>query len=155
MDKITLILDLDGVLITTPPWKADEIDLDGYSKFNTACVSNLNILLSQANFEIVLSSTRRILKTLEEFNRIFAHRNITQSIKGFIPVYNTYQSRKEEIERFLTDSKIHDFIILDDDKSLNGLTKNRKQYLILTEFMKGFDKDKLEEAKRILRDKFN
>jgi len=38
MNKTTLILDLDGVLITTPSWKADEMDADGYSKFNENCI---------------------------------------------------------------------------------------------------------------------
>jgi len=52
MRRITLILDLDGVLITTPIWKADEIDSDGYSKFNMNCVQNLNKLLIQSDFEI-------------------------------------------------------------------------------------------------------
>jgi len=33
-NKICLILDLDGVLMTNPFWKADRIHLDGYSEFN-------------------------------------------------------------------------------------------------------------------------
>ncbi len=70
MDKkrIKLILDLDGVLITTPLWKADEMDSDGYSKFNQSCIDNLNELLSLADFDIWLSSTRRTVKSIEEFN---------------------------------------------------------------------------------------
>lgn len=73
MNKVLLILDLDGVLITTPTWKADEIDSDGYSKFSRNCVSNLNRLLATANFEIWLSSHAELsslLMSLTKFLRI-------------------------------------------------------------------------------------
>ncbi len=150
MKVITLILDLDGVLITTPPWKADEIDSDGYSKFNESCIQNLNKLLEQATFEVVLSSTRRTYKTLEEFNAIFSYRNIIQPIKRFVPVYEHCKNRKEAVEQFISDSKLINYIILDDDKSLNGLASSIKENLVLTEYLKGLNKEKLIEAKGIL-----
>lgn len=140
-----LILDIDGVLITTPSWKSDDIDSDGYSKFNNQCVANLNKLLSLWDFEIWLSSTRRTLKTLEEFNQIFRHRNIIISIIGFLPEYDT-RTRKDEILRFIKDYKLSNLLIIDDDKSLNGLEEKYKDKLILTELQKGFNKEKLEEA---------
>jgi len=65
MKIITLILDLDGVLITTPSWKADNIHSDGYSDFNKDCVINLNKLLLVENFEIWLSSMRRTTKNIK------------------------------------------------------------------------------------------
>ena len=67
--KNLLLLDIDGVLITTPPWKQDVIHNDGYSEFNETNVANLNKLLSKIdNVEIWLSSTRRLKKRLAEFN---------------------------------------------------------------------------------------
>ena len=40
MDKV-IFLDIDGVLINIfPPWRADEVDEDGYSKFNEALMAN-------------------------------------------------------------------------------------------------------------------
>lgn len=148
MSRTTLILDLDGVLITTPTWRADEIDLDGYSKFNKSCVDNLNNFLSDADFEIWLSSTRRTVKSLAEFNLIFKHRNIKQSIHGFLPDYSDCKTRSEEVLRFIEEHEISDFIIIDDDKSLNDLDLSMKEKLISTELMKGFNGEKLEEAKR-------
>lgn len=143
MNKLTLILDLDGVLITTPPWKKDEIDLDGYSKFNQSCVDNLNELLSLADFDIWLSSARREVKSIEEFNTIFRNRNIKGVIGGFLP---KYKNRKEEIFKFIDDYKPIRYLILDDDKSLNGLDSIIKNRLVLTDLMYGFDKEKLELA---------
>ncbi|MEW7289380.1 HAD domain-containing protein [Aquimarina sp. 2304DJ70-9] len=146
MTKSVLILDLDGVLITTPMWKADEIDTDGYSKFNEDCVTNLNKLLSKWEFEIWLSSTRRTIKTIEEFNQIFRNRNIKNQISGFLPEYDDCRTRKDEILRFIEEHNTSDFLIIDDDKSLNGLEEKYKEKLILTELQKGFDKEKFELA---------
>ncbi|WP_299519024.1 HAD domain-containing protein [Winogradskyella sp.] len=147
MDNITiLILDLDGVLITNPTWKADEIHDDGYSAFNRGCIENLNKLLSFKKFEIWLSSTRRINKTLDEFNEIFYNRGIKQKIRGFLPRYIGCRDRKEEILKFIAELKISNYLIIDDDKSLNGLSQDMKKNLVLTELSKGFDSEKLKEA---------
>ncbi|MCH2195296.1 MAG: HAD domain-containing protein [Kordia sp.] len=127
-------------------WKADEIDVDGYSKFNMNCVDNLNKLLEQSDFEIWLSSTRRTVKTLTEFNQIFENRHIKKEIKGFLPEYQECNTRKDEIIQFIEEFKISDFLIIDDDKSLNGLNENYKEKLILTELQKGFDTEKFQLA---------
>jgi hypothetical protein len=144
-DKL-LILDLDGVLITNPSWKADRIHSDGYSEFNETCVENLNRLLTLAEFDIWLSSTRRTVKTLNEFNLIFKNRGIKKEIVGFLPEYADCRNRKEEILKFITEFKTSDFLIIDDDKSLNGLEIGIKECLILTELTKGFNSEKLKEA---------
>lgn len=146
MNKTTLILDLDGVLITNPIWKPDEIEEDGYSKFNEECIANLNELLSQYEFEIWLSSSRRRVKTLEEFNLIFANRNIIEPIKSFIPIYDNCKNRKEEIIQFIDELAIENYLILDDDKSLLALPESKKQKLVLTSYFKGFDKESLTLA---------
>lgn len=146
MKRKVLILDLDGVLIITPPWKADRIHLDGYSDFNEVCVNTLNQLLSQTNFEIWLSSSRRAVKTLTEFNQIFSNRGIDREIVGFLPEYIDCNNRKEEIVRFIQEFKISEFLIIDDDKSLGGIADNLKPYLVMTELTKGLDKEKFEEA---------
>ncbi len=141
-----LILDLDGVLITNPSWKADRIHSDGYSEFNESCVENLNRLLTLAEFDIWLSSTRRTVKTMNEFNLIFKNRGIKKDIVGFLPEYADCRNRKEEIQKFITEFKASDFLIIDDDKSLNGLKSKIKESLILTELTKGFNSEKLKEA---------
>lgn len=145
-NPIILILDLDGVLITTPTWKADTIDTDGYSAFNQSCVQNLNQLLTLYDFQIWLSSARRTVKTLQEFNLIFKNRHISQSIEGFVPQYPNWTNRKEEIIQFIKEYKIDNYLIIDDDKTLYDLNKNMKERLISTELTKGFTIEKLNEA---------
>ncbi len=146
---LTLLLDLDGVLITTPPWKRDAIHVDGYSDFNPDCVENLNHLLSLIECEIWLSSSRRVAKTLEEWNQLFKNRGVKSSISGRLPVLEG-ASRKEEIEHFIVKRRTKDFMILDDDKSLNELPFAWKEKLVLTEYLKGLDERALVHARLIL-----
>ncbi len=141
-----LILDLDGVLIINPSWKADRIHRDGYSEFNESCVENLNQLFTFAEFDVWLSSTRRTAKTLTEFNLIFKNRGINNKIAGFLPNYTDCRNRKEEIVKFISEFELSDFLIIDDDKSLNGLENEIKSKLISTELTKGFNSEKLKEA---------
>ena len=77
---------------------------------------------------------------------LFRNRNIKNQICGFLPEYQECKTRKDEITRFLEEFKISDFLIIDDDKSLNGLDENHKKKLILTELQKGFDNEKFELA---------
>ncbi len=145
-----LILDIDGVLITSPPWKPDELHLDGYSQFNRDCVENLNDLLKTNVFEMYLSSTRRTVKTINEFNRIFRNRGIIQNLKGFVPEYPKAKNRREEIEYFLKEFNPKNYLILDDDKSLNDSKVEMKNRLVLTELQIGFTKEKLTEALNLI-----
>ncbi|MFT6244875.1 MAG: FMN phosphatase YigB (HAD superfamily) [Salibacteraceae bacterium] len=146
MTQVIIILDLDGVLITTPPWKPDEIDSDGYSAFNKSCVENLNSLLKLIDGKIWLSSTRRTVKTLSEFNEIFKHRKISNQIEGFLPEFENCHSRMDEVLKFLSITNHDNYLILDDDKSLNDLDSKIKQRLILTELMRGFGAEELQNA---------
>lgn len=144
--KRFVLLDLDGVLITTPSWKADPLHEDGYSDFNLQAVANLNELLSRAHAELWLSSSRRIAKSLTGFNEVFANRGIQSRIQGFLPVNLSESSRKVEIESFLHNQPSSNVLILDDDKSLHALPPKLKNFWIQTDQMFGFDRPKLFEA---------
>lgn len=144
--QITIFLDLDGVLITTPPWQQDVIGADGYSVFKPKLVNNLNTLLSKWDFEIVLSSSRRKTHSLEQFNIFFQNRGIVHEIAAYTPISLEKKSRKEEIEAYIYKNSIQNFLILDDDTSLNNLDKKFKDRLVLTKHMLGFNHEKLEEA---------
>ena len=150
MNGVYLFLDLDGVLITTPSWQSDKIDKDGYSQFNSKCIFKLNELLNTKKFQIWLSSSRRKGKTLEEFNKIFSNRKIDCEIYSFLPIYDDCVNRKDEILKFITERNIVNFIILDDDKSLNSLEQEHKKNLILTDNMIGFTDKELRKALQII-----
>lgn len=119
--KTTVILDLDGVLITTPSWRACNILADGFSQFNDTAVEHLNVFLSNINAELWLISDRRKSYTLDEFKVFFYNRGIRCELNGLVPNYGNI-SRKEELERFVEDNKLNNFIIIDDDNSLQDST---------------------------------
>lgn len=149
--QITLLLDLDGVLITTPLHKADEIASDGYSVFNSTSVENLNTLLEYAEFSIYLSSARRKTNTLEELNQVFVNRGIKQEIKDFVPIYEHTKNRKEDVLNFLEENQNEKFLIIDDDASLHELENTIKNNTIITSSHLGFDDAKLREAINIVK----
>lgn len=144
--KNVIILDLDGVLITTPSWRSDEFEIDGYSKFNSMAIDNFNMLTDGLNFdcELWLISDRRRGKNLEQFNEIFKNRNINKSINGLVPVYG-YISRREELKNFFSENKIDNYVLIDDDNSLEGL-KDKSSW-IKTKSLIGFGIEELKEAK--------
>lgn len=152
MDKI-IFLDLDGVLINPfPAWKPDEEDKDGYARFNPACTANLRKLLeAYPELRIVVSSSRRMGKSLEELEAIFAFRGIKNRIIGKIPEPGEhYLSRAEEITQYVEQQGLRHFLILDDDRSLLQLPATYAPYLVLTEYRAGFDEACLEKAMGIV-----
>jgi hypothetical protein len=144
--KNVIILDLDGVLITTPSWRRDEFEIDGYSKFNSVAIDNFNMLTESLNFEyeLWLISDRRRGKTLEQFNEIFRSRNIKKTISGLVPVYG-HISRREEFEKFINENEFDNFLLIDDDNSLEGLED--KSSWIKTKSLVGFGIEELNESK--------
>jgi len=135
LDNI-ILLDLDGVLITTPSWKKDNIHDDGYSNFNPICVDKLNEILDETGYDLVLSSARRMWIDIDQMNVYFKNRGIKKSIIAYVPEYDVI-TRKEEIECFLNEYKPNNYLIIDDDKSLSDLKEEIKNKWIQTYFMIG------------------
>jgi len=142
--KNVVILDLDGVLITTPSWKRGDIEEDGYSVFNKRTIENLNILLSVADAELWLISDRRKGFTLEQFNVFFKNRNIETELSGMVPVYSKPVIRIEEFKEFIKDESIKNYLLIDDDSSLDALED--KSFWVKTNSLVGFSEEKLNEA---------
>jgi len=144
--KNVIILDLDGVLITTPPWRRDEIESDGYSKFNSSAIEKFNMLTDGLDFEceLWLISDRRKGKTLEQLNLIFQNRKINKQLNGLVPVYG-HMSRKEELEKFINENEFDNFLLIDDDSSLESL--NDKCFWVKTKSLIGFGDEELNESK--------
>jgi len=140
MDNIVL-LDLDGVLITTAPWESDKMHEDGYSDFNPICVTNLNRILKNTGYDIVLSSARRLTVDIDRMNEYFKARDVAKQIVAYVPDYRVdgkaMKSRRVEIERFLEENQPKNYLILDDDKSLSNASEEIKDNWIQTYLMTG------------------
>ncbi|WP_462222278.1 HAD domain-containing protein [Ferruginibacter sp.] len=144
--KNVILLDLDGVLIITPSWKQDLIHIDGYSDFNEKLLENFNTLIKNVTAEIWLTSSRRNNKTLSEFNEIFKNRKVVKKLEGFIPQGTGGKERLAEINAFLDHEPVKNFLIIDDDNSLQNLEARRKQYWVKTSSLIGFDSERLIDA---------
>lgn len=144
---ITIFLDIDGVLITTPPWKSDLIAEDGYSLFDTQCVTNLNQLLNAVECRIILSSSRRKKLSLQRANEIFKNRGIAIPIFAMLPDYGNI-SRKSEYMQFIQDHGDMQFLIVDDDKSLLDLDK--AFHAVIPSPLAGFSKEDLIKALNLI-----
>lgn len=149
--SIKILLDLDGVLITNPAWKADELAEDGYSAFNKHCVGQLNRFLAQIeSFELWLSSTRRTAMSLSDFNKVFKSRELIAPVKGYTPVLEAGTSRRGEVESFAKTLSIDQLLIIDDDTSLHDLPKALKARWIPVNPFLGFTEECIQKGWEIL-----
>lgn len=122
MDKV-IILDLDGVLITTKPWEQDVLLADNFAAFNQKGVDKLNDILAETGYDIILSSARRYSVSIDVMNDYFKTRGIKGQIIGYLPLYdvNLRYSRYDEVIRFIMKHRPEHYLVIDDDKSLSKL----------------------------------
>ena len=145
-----LFLDIDGVMVHANPHKQVEMEDDGFYKFNHTAVDVLNSV-DHTSIEVILSTSHRFRFNIKQWKLIFHKRGINfNKISILKQDINHQNSRRFEIEKWITDHNIysHDIVIIDDDKSLNGLPENLKKRLILTNPYTGLTDSK--ELKRIL-----
>src|SRR5687767_10967161 len=76
---MTILLDIDGVLVTTPSWRSAEQLPDGFLKFNEKATKNLARIISETKASIVLTSTHRINYSIEEWKELLGSRGIYPS----------------------------------------------------------------------------
>jgi len=150
--KPYLLLDIDGVLVTVPSWQRPELLEDGFMAFQKKAAANLVRLLSLAAMQPVLVSSHRHHYTAEEWRLLFANREIylpsiilmeTGALPG-IP------SRKMEIETWANKNPGANFILIDDDSSLQALHPALRSRWVQTLPLKGFDDETFGKAMRLL-----
>ncbi|RSK36330.1 HAD domain-containing protein [Hymenobacter metallilatus] len=74
-----ILLDIDGVLVTTPIWRKAEVLADGFLKFDENASKNLADIISATNSSIVLTTTHRINFSLEQWYLLFEARGVVAS----------------------------------------------------------------------------
>ena len=148
-----IFLDIDGVLCTQNHWKPEVIAEDGYSEFNAKCIDNLNKLIEQTQAKVILTSSRRINKTVVEFQAILQRRCFSGKLAGKINEKTQLDSaaRSEEIVEWLEkNGEPGKYVILDDDAQLAQLRQPYKQHWVRTTYHRGLDEEALERALQML-----
>lgn len=143
-----LFLDIDGVLVHGNPHRKVEQDEDGFYLFNPKSVDALQYLLKESQIhEFILSTSHRFSFDLNEWQKIFTRRGILISEISRIESEMTPQiSRCNEITHWIQYRNLYtkEFLILDDDSSLNALPSTIKDRLILTRPYIGLVKEDIE-----------
>lgn len=131
---MVLFLDIDGVMVHANPSKSIDHLNDGFYAFDDEAITSLNrIIAKNVIDEIIISSSHRFKFTPSEWERLFSTRKI--NINKISIVALERKSRKEEIQYWIRFRRLqpNEYIIIDDDKSLNGLPEYIKDRLTLTD----------------------
>ena len=151
-----ILLDIDGVLVTTPPWRTSELEEDGFLKFNDRAATNLARIVDQTNAAIVLTTTHRVSFTVDEWWGLLRVRGIRpSSISKVNDVATLHEiaDRASEIEEWVGRYGVGvNFVVIDDDTALNGLATPIRDRCVLTKSLIGFDEEAANHALKILTD---
>ncbi len=152
-----IFLDIDGVMVPAKSWQRPEILEDGFAAFSSKAVLVLNELLSQ-NTEavIMLTTSHKSRFSHSEWKDIFQRRGLNVNQLKSLVENSDFLSRKEEILNWFNTKGIYeDFIIIDDDKSLNELPKFFKDRLILTSSLVGLNESHWADIQDIFSAQLN
>ncbi len=146
-----IMLDIDGVMVVGNSWKKPEFLNDGFPAFSNKACKAINFFISETRADIMLTTSHKSKYSIEAWKNIFNLRGIFVDNIYCLPENTNNLSRKEEIINWVNkDIDINDFIIFDDDKSLNGLPKFIKNKLIQTNASVGLTDELVMEALEIV-----
>jgi hypothetical protein len=127
---IIIFLDIDGVLRTHKSdleWSlklGEPIPELCKRNFSKTAVSNLNEITGWSRAKIVVISTWRTLVSFDDLKKIFKDNGVSSEVIGVTPVG---LSRGEEIEQYISDNNIVDYVVIDDNVGdiINIINKER------------------------------
>jgi hypothetical protein len=136
-----IFLDIDGVMAPAKSWQRPDILEDGFVDFSSKAVRVLQDILAQNAFTtIILTTSHKSRFSLSQWKIIFERRGLNVNKLESLNDNTDFQSRKVEILNWFDSNDVQeDFIIIDDDKSLNDLPKFYKDRLIVTNSLVGLN----------------
>lgn len=142
-----VLLDIDGVMVPANSWKRPEFLNDGFPAFSNRATKALQRIIFETGATIVLTTSHKFSYTLEEWKNIFIERGIKINAIDRLSENINHLNRKEEILNWLQTNTINEeFIIIDDDKSLNSLSDDLKEKLIQTSATVGLTDELIEDV---------
>lgn len=148
-----VLLDFDGVMVTTPAWRPVEQLDDGFMRFNDTCAQNLAEILEKTQADIVLTTTHRIHYDNETWRELLYNRGITTNLVTKVngaAKFTELSDRCEEVLEWIANHPNENFVIIDDDKSLLGLPDKLKARWVETDFHSGLTAELKKQALDIL-----
>lgn len=151
---MTILLDIDGVMETTPPWRRPELAEDGFMCFNKRAATNLSLLLTATGAHVVLSSTHRVNFSIGTWKQIFYARGIDVNVISKIDSQISLDHKKTRAEELLkwinNPDSDNNYVIIDDDSSIHALPESIKEHWVKTNTLIGFDDSCRIKAMNIL-----
>ncbi len=149
-----IFLDIDGVLNTAENFvegnlpsnpTMEEINL---SMLDERLIKNLNTIIEETGAKVVVSSTWRMGRSIEELKCLLDKKGFVGEIIGKTPILN--DDRGIEIQKFIDESSfnIDSFTILDDDSDMCHLMDK----LIQTNFIEGLNNITVKNAIKMLKE---
>ncbi len=149
-----IFLDIDGVMLPANSWRKPEILEDGFMNFSQAATIALQKIISETTGDIILTTSHKSKYSINKWKNIFKNRNIIANNFSKLPENTLHLNRKDEILNWLNANNIYDnFIIIDDDKSLNELPVAIKDKLIQTNSSIGLTEQIAENTLKTLKEK--
>lgn len=148
-----ILLDFDGVMVTTPTWQTVKHLDDGFMAFNGDCVKNLAEILALTQADIVLTTTHRIHYDEEIWRQLLQNRGLFTNQITKVSQAKTFAElsiRCNEVIEWVNANHNENYVIIDDDKSLRELPTAIKERWVETEFHKGLTIDNKLRALDIL-----
>lgn len=146
-----ILLDIDGVMVPATSWRPSEILADGFANFSNRAVASLQRIISDTGATILLTTSHKSKYSISEWENIFKVRGINTKISRLEENVDSLSRKEEVINWFASTQTSENFVILDDDKSLNGLPEYLKEKLVLTSGTVGLITEHAEVAIGILR----
>ena len=129
---MVFFLDIDGVMVPAKSWKSPEFLNDGFPAFSSKAILALQNLISEED-TVILTTSHKSKFSIEKWKSIFKNREINIDKIESLPENINNFSRKDEIVNWFNINSIEeDFVIIDDDNSLNELPYFLKENLIQT-----------------------
>ena len=147
-----VFLDIDGVMAPAKSWQRPDLLEDGFVQFSTKATRVLQNLLDHfTDSTIILTTSHKSRFSLSHWKSIFERRGLRVNEIKSLNDNTDFQSRKDEILNWLDSNDVQeDFIIIDDDKSLNDLPKFYKDRLILTSTLVGLNESHWAQIQAIV-----
>ncbi len=148
---MVIFLDIDGVMVPAKGWKSPELLKDGFPAFSNKATLVLKQLISKDTI-VILTTSHKGNFSIDEWKLIFKNRSINIENLFSLPENTNNLSRKDEIVTWFSRNNLDkNFIIIDDDKSLNDLPVYLKNNLIQTSPYIGLTEEHLEIAGKIFQ----
>jgi len=150
-----ILLDIDGVMVPANSWRKPELLEDGFAAFDVKSINAFQKIIAETDASILLTTSHKSKYSIAQWISIFKLRNIFVKNISTLADSNSNLSRKEEVLNWYQSEhrSTENFVIIDDDKSLNALPNNIKANLVLTSSSVGLTNELADDAISILKRK--